>query len=416
MFQIALLIKKEFDSVLGKICNLVLPNSNGRQSFITCGLKGLRRSLEKAVLDYSKEQDEQGGLHKVIDIVRGSIMCETVSEMKAIFRALESSDKFEIVRFKNLFRDLDATHFRRMAVNLVFEVSIGERRIHHVAELQVHLRDIFRFKQENKDLMHKPYEFFRELGEKVKVMSKLKKQMDTMHEVVQTPVLLSLFCTTVELEGDKAPKLPESVSELYQTAMNVRLKDNDELRQLLQALALENFLEGRREFTISHVEKVQQARGCNSILDFGLDKPIPLIKVLDSSAGLFQFAHLSFQEALASHELHGNDVAKQNFASRHLLTRKAVNFLKFCEDGVFPLPETLNGGNLGEFKPKDIFADFKQFLRPCRVDTVIKIDFSNSYLSGEVQLHHPPFFHCFDLPLYRFDSSGDCEIDELEET
>jgi hypothetical protein len=76
-----------------------MPNYNEHISFVVCELKGLRRSLEKAIVDYSKEEDEQGGLHKVIDIVRGSIKCKEVSEIKAILGTLESSKKFQIVRY-----------------------------------------------------------------------------------------------------------------------------------------------------------------------------------------------------------------------------------------------------------------------------------------------------------------------------
>jgi hypothetical protein len=284
-------------------------------------------------------------------------------------------------RFKNLFRDLDATHFRRMAVNIAFEVN----GVHHVAELQIHLQKIFEFKQNNKDLMHQPYEYFRESGEKNKVMTKLKRQMDTMHAVVQTPVLLSLFCTTVEPEKDKLPKLPESVAELYQTAMSARLKEKGELTELLQAVALENFREGRREFTISHVKRIQLEHNCSYTFSLGPEKPIPLIKTLDSSAGLYQFAHLSFQEALVAHALHRNEIAKQDFATNHLLTRKAVNVLKFVERNTFSLPPKLNKGGLGEFEPTDFFEHFReQFLHLCRVDTVVELDFSHSDLTGKL--------------------------------
>ncbi len=70
LFQIAKSVKTEFDSALKEICSFVMPNSNLEKTFVPCELKGLRRSLEKAIVDYCKEKDEQGGLHKVLDIVK----------------------------------------------------------------------------------------------------------------------------------------------------------------------------------------------------------------------------------------------------------------------------------------------------------------------------------------------------------
>ena len=168
--------------------------------------------------------------------------------------------------------------------------------------------------------------------------------MDVMHGITQTPVLLSLFCATIESTEGRRPELPESRHELYQSAMSRRLQGRDELLQLLQAVALQNFIDNnKREFTFADVEIAgQQMFDCveleaaSPFPDFRSGETIPLVKVLDTSKGLFQFSHLSFQEALAANEalrLHPlSELSSPGvFAPEHLAHKKAVNFLRLCD-------------------------------------------------------------------------------------
>jgi hypothetical protein len=215
--------------------------------------------------------------------------------------------------------------------------------VHHVAELQIHLRQFYEYKADNKEKMHKPYEYFREEGKKEVVMGKLKKRMDVMHGITQTPVLLSLFCATVESTEGRRPELPESRHELYQSAISRSLQGRDELLQLLQAVALQNFIDNnKREFTFADVEIAgQQMFNCvelevaSPFPDFRSGETIPLVKVLDTSKGLFQFSHLSFQEALAANEalrLCSREPAWLDFfACQHLSEPKAANLLRLWD-------------------------------------------------------------------------------------
>jgi hypothetical protein len=193
-------------------------------------------------------------------------------------------------------------------------------------------------------MMHTPYEYFREEGKKEIVMGRLKKRMDVMQGITQTPVLLSLFCTTVDesVEGLR-PKLPETRHNLYRSALSKRLQGRNELRQLLQSVAYQSFIDGnKREFTIDDVVKIvgRQDLGYhdvgNPFPNFRDGEIVPLVKVIDTSIGLFQFAHLSFQEALAANEalsLHPlSDLTKPGiFAPEHLPQPKATNFLRLCD-------------------------------------------------------------------------------------
>ena len=51
--------------------------------------------LPKAIHDYSEDGDDEGGLRKVQDIVRGTIKCSTVKEMKTVMAALEADPRAE---------------------------------------------------------------------------------------------------------------------------------------------------------------------------------------------------------------------------------------------------------------------------------------------------------------------------------
>ena len=301
---------------------------------ILCDLKGIKRVLEKAIQDYSEEGDEEGGLRKVLDINRASIICDTPEEIGQILDALENNSRVKIARYKNFFREIemDATHFRRMAVNLVIQVPVGGKHIPHVVELQIHLRDIFQFKKDNKEFMHRPHEYFREAGKKEVVMPKLKLQMDVMTEIAETPVLLALFCSATNFDGTKRPTLPSSRHELYQWALVARLHDED-LMELYQAISFENFANDKswnqRQFTIDDVAKARAKWqvGCE-FPDYSRGTSMPLIKVLDASTGLFQFSHLSIQEAFAG--FHAKDFF---IDAKHVLHRGALNFVRTCERG-----------------------------------------------------------------------------------
>jgi hypothetical protein len=350
-------------------------------------LKGLPRTLEKAIQDYSKKGDKFGGLGKVIDIVRGSIICKTVEGLKSVMHSLETDPRVTIRRFKNLFRDLDPSHFRRFSYNIELQVSTDDGvAVPHIAEIQIHLDEYFAFKKSNEDLCHKPYEFFREAGKKDDVMPRLQRQMDTMYSIARTPVLLSLFCTTVEATDGRRPSLPTSLHELYASALTKRLGGNESLRAQLQKIAFDNFVcENRREFTLEDMKLSNPGES----LRMDLRKKIPMLKVLDFTKGLLQFSHLSFQEALAVAEAQARAPtgALENeagqFLQNSLFSPKAVNFLQLCPEDIFHFPEEMNKNNFREtFSPQDFLQNLGDFVRPCKVDTLRKLDLSRCSLQG----------------------------------
>ena len=61
-------------------------------------VKGLARAREKTTLDYG------GDASRLRDVLRGSIVCETVDELDAVVDALRGAKDIEIVQIKNRFR------------------------------------------------------------------------------------------------------------------------------------------------------------------------------------------------------------------------------------------------------------------------------------------------------------------------
>ena len=127
-----------------------------------------------------------------------------------------------------------------------------------------------------------------------------------MDEVKATPVLLSMLimCLMHRKEGSG---LPANLFELYSMALSGALSTArsglERDISILQRVAYANMLaQQRREFTS---DDVKEALGKNYSTWLSLaaeDESIPLIKTLEqataSSPAIYQFRHLSFQEAL----------------------------------------------------------------------------------------------------------------------
>ena len=62
-------------------------------------VKHLARAREKVVLDYG------GDARRLRDILRGSVVCETVDELDVVVDALRAVKDVEVIRIKNRFRD-----------------------------------------------------------------------------------------------------------------------------------------------------------------------------------------------------------------------------------------------------------------------------------------------------------------------
>eukprot|EP00397_Hematodinium_sp_SG-2012_P005795 GEMP01005819.1.p1 GENE.GEMP01005819.1~~GEMP01005819.1.p1 ORF type:complete len:1000 (+),score=174.66 GEMP01005819.1:23-3022(+) len=115
-------------------------------------LKSESRTDEKVMDDY------HGDYSKVNDMVRGSILCKDVDQLKTTWDNLQKISGIKVVRLKNRFRDALFTGYRDMLILISIDVidPRGNTR-GHVCEMQLHLEEILTRKEESHDV----YEYFR---------------------------------------------------------------------------------------------------------------------------------------------------------------------------------------------------------------------------------------------------------------
>lgn len=218
-------------------------------------------------------------------------------------------------------RVADPTHFRNFLNNL--KMTRGRRSV--FVELQVHHALVYAF-NENAHA-HGPYEYFRRiLGGSYgpELNSLLERVIVFMEEVFRTPVLLSMLilCLANRKEGSS---LPTTLIELYWTAMSGALRtaagladagDIPARLEVMQQVAIANMLAERREFTSDDVVTALGSEGMGVWEKLAAaDGSIPLIKTLEqkttSQPAIYQFRHLSFQEALFSKSLLADEGAAE---------------------------------------------------------------------------------------------------------
>jgi hypothetical protein len=130
------------------------------------------------------------GLSTVKDVVRGMVKCDDEDQMLRFIEGVRACPELEIVQLKNYFAKLGPTHYRRIGLNVRVKLGDGGS---HVAEIQVHQRDIERNAPD-----HKVYEYFRTLfvGAFDKTMDEwiaLEARMQHLDAVMRVPVLMSLL-------------------------------------------------------------------------------------------------------------------------------------------------------------------------------------------------------------------------------
>eukprot|EP00966_Prymnesium_polylepis_P035116 816262-Prymnesium_polylepis.1 len=204
-------------------------------------------------------------------------------------------------------------------------------------ELQVHHALVYAFNEN--EHAHDPYEYFRRIlggsyGPELNAL--LERVIVFMEEVIQTPVQLSMLilCLAHRQEGGG---LPANLLELYIAAITGALRaaghtDAGALAaglDMMQRVAMANMLakhgEGsdklnsstdfRREFTSDDLHEVLGEEGLAAWERLTTsDGTVPLVKTLEqktvSSPALYQFRHLSFQEALFVMHLAGGGAAE----------------------------------------------------------------------------------------------------------
>lgn len=197
------------------------------------------------------------------DIVRSSFACKNVEQMLAVMELIHGHQNMKVVKLKNLFAELDPTHFRRIMLNV--RVSLPQSGASHIVEVQLHYWPIFVYKSKNSDMMHKPYTYFRTLfdggSEATMLMGKssarglkvakprasmrrkrslalstdeddgwmkaMQKRLEAWSEFLETPVIMAMLVvvlTNFDFANPKIERLPSSKAELYTLALDAIMR------------------------------------------------------------------------------------------------------------------------------------------------------------------------------------------------
>ena len=284
------------------------------------------RLYEKALDDYATRFSD--GLREscVADVIRARAVCSSLQDILKLHERLVSSKECDdavsvrVVRLKNKFSPgtLDPTHFR----NLLYNCQLTAGSTFMLFEMQVHLKKIL---EHNETLhAHTPYEYFRSL-----FSAKYQDEMDAMlekmllffEELRGVPVLLSMLVLTLRNTKGAMESMPTNRFQLYEQALVYAVKealqsvstvDHELVMKMLRTLALANQSQKRRLFSMSWACETLDPGELNVWkLLRASPQELPLLKTLQTSlAGsedLFQFRHLSFQEALCCQALVSND-------------------------------------------------------------------------------------------------------------
>lgn len=240
--------------------------------------KRIDRSRSKCIAKYQPEVEAgrrpQPAASWATDIVRASFVCNNIRQILHLLAMLRDNPLFTIVRLKNLFLALDPTHFRRIMLTIRVQLNkVDGTQYWHNVEVQIHHREIFKLKMTNEEIMHTPYEYFRDLfgAQMTKQLDakagwlSIESRMRLWRDILEVPVLMSLFILLLRevTKGDfDKSKLPNNEVDLYRTSIGIMINEVSEnagvfkvIYDTLRKVAYANHLYGRREFTSDHLQE-----------------------------------------------------------------------------------------------------------------------------------------------------------------
>jgi hypothetical protein len=141
----------------------------------------------------------------VFDIVRGTLLCDSVESIKAVVALLVGDKRvLKVITLKNRFKHPTPNGFCYMLFQLLF----GEGGVVHVCEVQVHLRQITEYAAEHKS--HVSYDYFRQFfdGTMNTVAARLR-QIDEIvgpvnHHFITNRSKIHEFCSGTLPDRDNA--------------------------------------------------------------------------------------------------------------------------------------------------------------------------------------------------------------------
>lgn len=273
--------------------------------------------LQDPVSIYKQAQSRhaQGADDVVLDVLRVRWICDDGQQILRLMETLSAGFSCEVAGSQvslrllasaNNFAAPDAMHFRR----IVNSVQLEHGSVRHILEVEVLHRATLRCHQ-NSEVQH--FEFLSSLLQKElstpddTIDTKLDDRLRTFEQIVQVPVLLSVLVCGL---SERLDHLPSDIYDLYQMGIHAVLRrhfGSDDIKaqvatEMLEAIATANHMAKRRTFQMEDIRKALRGRpewlaSWSALLQQGR---VPLIKILTlgETTGEFQFAHLSFQEAL----------------------------------------------------------------------------------------------------------------------
>ena len=333
-----------FQTVLSDYLQRVDPSAGAAVEFGP--LKDPVRIFEKAGDDYD------GDVGLVRDLLRARVVCRKGEDMLQLLQMFASSQGppddgvapeeskaagqlcLTSLRTKNKCSEetLDPTHFRNVLVNCQLVCDhpsvFVEVQVHHMAVLQ----------HNNDSHAHDHYDYFRAMLSN-KYTEKLDQMLERMllffEETAGIPVLLSMVVLNLQ-HTDTVKELPLDRYGLYKDAIFHALKDGlqdspydpDDVLRILQHVALENQRQQRRAFSSHDVNDFLGSK--ERVLWDALQRRedgIPLLRILevgaDSGDCLYEFRHLSLQEALCGQALIGEE--HKDFVEHTVLKKWVVD-------------------------------------------------------------------------------------------
>uniref|UniRef100_A0A7S2J189 Uncharacterized protein n=1 Tax=Haptolina brevifila TaxID=156173 RepID=A0A7S2J189_9EUKA len=273
----------------------------------------------------------------VIDVIRGTVICQTAGQVIALITALRTgfSDEgthVELVRCKNAFASPGPMHFRSVECNLLVRQG-GQSAF---AAVEVHVRSILELNgacyadEHNASLLRELAPMSQEEMDRL-----LERVLLCREEASSSAVMISIFNLVLSKVGETR-KLPGNVLELYAIASQLVVERRcgkgevaERTLAMLRRIALANTLDGRVAFSSIDLARdlgdeemtLWQALQEESSPSLPMPPGIPLVKSLSNStvhdhrlereldkvtrsaASDYMFKHLSFQESLCAQAL-----------------------------------------------------------------------------------------------------------------
>jgi hypothetical protein len=118
-------------------------------------LKSKNRAQQKA------ENDYQGDVARLLDIVRATFVCASEQQIVDVLRSMRAKHpSVKILRLKDRFLKPTPSGFRDLLLNIGVQVNTPKGSSIFICEVQVHHAAMLRYDRENDS--HSHYEFYRE--------------------------------------------------------------------------------------------------------------------------------------------------------------------------------------------------------------------------------------------------------------